>query len=268
MVTSRNFHEAPQAGESILPSILPLLTDVSVSLAHALAALDETPEGFRILVDSHGRLEGILDARRLHAALLELHDLNAPLARANIPFPSFLRTDSPVQDAVRTLMESDDTAVPVCDPDGRVINAVPREAFQQWLEEDLPWDPRMDFMALRREARPQDAVFRPWGFYRVLARNEFSQTKILALDPGQEISLQKHFLREEYWTVVRGEGVFRLGGEVFPVSRGFTARIPREALHWIRNTSTGDRLVIMEVQTGDAFREDDIVRIADRYQRD
>jgi len=44
------------------------------------------------------------------------------------------------------------------------------------------------------------------------------------------------------------------------------ADIPRGAAHRLENTSDGD-LVIIEVQTGTYFGEDDIERMEDRYGR-
>jgi mannose-1-phosphate guanylyltransferase/mannose-6-phosphate isomerase len=125
----------------------------------------------------------------------------------------------------------------------------------------------MDFSQLHTAFQQQDAVFRPWGFYKSLLTTEFSQTKIISLAPGQEISLQKHFHREEYWTVIHGSGIFRLDDERFLVEKGFSVRIPVEAVHWIKNTQTEGALILMEVQMGDYFGEDDIVRLSDKYHR-
>lgn len=266
MVTTRNFRK-PAPADFVHPSILDLLTEISASFATAGDILNKTPQGFRILVNASGRLAGILDHKKFTSELLKVRDMNAPLSRAQFSVSTCIRTEDSLPKALNALLSCNEDVVPICDGDGYAVNAITRQAFLQWLTEDRAWDPYTDFLSLHGEVGLQNAVLRPWGFYRVLLRNGFSQTKILALEPGQEISLQKHFQREEYWTIVHGGGVFRLGDEFFPVSKGFTARIPRGAVHWLRNTGTREKLVILEVQTGDAFREDDIVRLSDRYHR-
>ena len=50
--------------------------------------------------------------------------------------------------------------------------------------------------------------------------------------------------------------------------QGKSINIPLNAKHRIHNPSTTEDLVLIEVQTGTYFGEDDIVRIEDSYDRD
>ncbi len=43
---------------------------------------------------------------------------------------------------------------------------------------------------------------RPWGGYQTLSINGHYQVKILTINPGGRLSLQKHFKRSEHWVVV------------------------------------------------------------------
>jgi len=253
--------------EPVSPAIAPLLIPVGVTLYEALGRLDKNPTKALVVVDAAGRLEGVLDEAAVRAALLRTRSLEAPLTALALSCDAAVTLDTPFAQVVSTALAAPGFLIPVLDDRDRVVNAFTREALHQLLAEDLPWDPRRDFFALAADPRRPDAVTRPWGFYRSLLTTAFTQAKILSVAPGQELSLQKHFRREEYWTVVRGEGSFRLDDDRYTVRRGFTVHIPREAVHWIRNTHPTEALILVEVQAGDYFGEDDIVRLSDKYHR-
>ncbi|HET6490144.1 MAG TPA: phosphomannose isomerase type II C-terminal cupin domain, partial [Syntrophales bacterium] len=80
------------------------------------------------------------------------------------------------------------------------------------------------------------------------------------------LSLQKHRHRDEHWLIVSGEAVFTLNTDEITLGKGQSIDIPRGALHRVRNTGEKE-LVIVEVQTGDYFDENDIERVEDDYGR-
>jgi mannose-6-phosphate isomerase len=94
---------------------------------------------------------------------------------------------------------------------------------------------------------------RPWGSYEVLVDAPDHKVKEIVVKPGKRLSLQKHARRSEHWFVVRGTGVVSLD-----VALG--------ASHRIENTGSVD-LVFVEVQHGEYFGEDDIVRLEDDFGR-
>jgi len=107
---------------------------------------------------------------------------------------------------------------------------------------------------------------RPWGSYTVLADEPDHKVKRLVVEPGQRLSYQRHAHRAEHWFVVRGSGHVTLDGEEVPVGAGTAVDVPTGAAH--RITNTGDEpLVLVEVQHGSYFGEDDIVRLDDDYGR-
>ena len=112
----------------------------------------------------------------------------------------------------------------------------------------------------------EEKVTRPWGFFQTLAENDICKVKIISILPGQAPSYQYHFKREESWVVVSGVGELRLDDAVVGVSKGSHIQIKKEQKHQIRNVGSED-LVFVEVQTGDYFGEDDIVRMQDDYGR-
>ena len=114
------------------------------------------------------------------------------------------------------------------------------------------------------ETRERDV--RPWGGYTVLEDATDHKVKEIVVDPGKRFSYQRHARRAEHWFVVRGRGVVTLDGDEIPVSPGSTVDIPIGTAH--RMTNTGDEPVMfVEVQTGDYFGEDDIVRLEDDFGR-
>ena len=107
---------------------------------------------------------------------------------------------------------------------------------------------------------------RPWGRYRVLVDAPDHKVKQILVKPGTRLSYQTHARRAEHWFVVAGEGVVTLDDEFFDVAPGSAVDIPIGTAHRIHNTGSSD-LVFIEVQHGDYFGEDDIVRIEDDYGR-
>jgi len=80
------------------------------------------------------------------------------------------------------------------------------------------------------------------------------------------LSLQLHHRRSEHWTVVQGTAKVRVGDKEFLLERNESCYIPVETLHRLENPTDADTHLI-EVQCGDYFGEDDIVRLEDKYGR-
>jgi mannose-6-phosphate isomerase len=107
---------------------------------------------------------------------------------------------------------------------------------------------------------------RPWGNYIVLDDADDHKVKRIVVSPGGRLSYQTHARRSEHWFVVRGRGVVVLDGDTIEVEPGVAVDIPVGVAHRIESTSDDD-LVFIEVQHGDYFGEDDIVRLDDDYGR-
>ena len=107
---------------------------------------------------------------------------------------------------------------------------------------------------------------RPWGYFVVLADLPHCKVKRLIINPGHRLSLQMHHKREEHWTVVRGTPSVTVGEKTWETAVGEHILIPTEAKHRIANHSD-QKAEIIEVQLGQYFGEDDIVRFEDDYQR-
>jgi mannose-6-phosphate isomerase-like protein (cupin superfamily) len=106
----------------------------------------------------------------------------------------------------------------------------------------------------------------PWGRWFVIQDEMDFKVKRIEVLPGKRLSYQKHFKREEHWHIVRGEGKVTIDGREYVLGPGNCINIGKEALHRIENIGR-KTLIFIEVQRGEYFGEDDVVRIEDDYGR-
>jgi mannose-6-phosphate isomerase-like protein (cupin superfamily) len=111
-----------------------------------------------------------------------------------------------------------------------------------------------------------DPSVRPWGHYVVLDDGPTAKVKRIVVDPGQRLSLQLHHHRAEHWYVTQGEATVIVGDTEHVLGPGQAVDIPLGTPHRVRSSGDGP-LVFIEVQLGDYFGEDDIVRLEDDYGR-
>lgn len=109
-------------------------------------------------------------------------------------------------------------------------------------------------------------VYRPWGFYTVIAEGQGFQTKLIHVNPGQKLSLQSHEYRSEHWVVLSGNAKVILEGKEHILSPGHSIDIAVKAIHSLQNPYETP-IEIIEVQKGDILSEDDIIRYEDIYGR-
>lgn len=105
---------------------------------------------------------------------------------------------------------------------------------------------------------------RPWGNFERFTLNEKTTVKIITVNAGEAISLQTHTHRDEFWRVLKGSGVIRIGEKDNDACAGDTFFSPRHAEHRVEGGSEG--LTLLEIAFGD-FNEGDIHRLEDRYGR-
>ena len=114
----------------------------------------------------------------------------------------------------------------------------------------------------------EDESIRPWGRYEILLDTEYCKVKRIYVNPNQRLSYQYHHKRQEAWTVVQGVARVTLDDVETDFTAGETVLIPLGAKHRMANPSDKDNMILIEVQTGTYFGEDDIVRIEDDYSRE
>ena len=107
---------------------------------------------------------------------------------------------------------------------------------------------------------------RVWGYYRVLHENGPSvKVKELTVEPGKQLSMQRHKYRSEHWFVSEGEAtVYTLNSSTDIELLGNynlhqSLHIPKGNWHMLAN-ETNSPLKIVEIQYGENCVEEDIER--------
>ena len=107
---------------------------------------------------------------------------------------------------------------------------------------------------------------KPWGYYLNIFDESYTKVKEILIKPGEAPSYQYHHKRSEIWVIVKGTAEVKLDGEVKTYGQGDVIHIPVKAKHQAKNIGDDD-LGFIEVQLGEYFGEDDIVRLEDKYGR-
>lgn len=116
------------------------------------------------------------------------------------------------------------------------------------------------------QATARERENRPWGWFETIAKGETFHAKILHVQPGGVLSLQSHKHRSEHWVVVSGVATVVRNEDEITLNANESIYIHAGDKHQLRN-ETAENLKIIEVQTGDYFGEDDIIRYSDLYRR-
>jgi mannose-6-phosphate isomerase-like protein (cupin superfamily) len=111
-----------------------------------------------------------------------------------------------------------------------------------------------------------NTILKPWGSYKNLMDEEYTKVKKIVINTGEAPSYQYHFKRSEIWIIVKGIAEIKIDDVVTTHSVGDIVQIGKEEKHSVTNIGE-DSLVFVEVQLGEYFGEDDIVRLDDKYGR-
>ena len=114
--------------------------------------------------------------------------------------------------------------------------------------------------------REHSFEYRPWGMFENLLDSKICKVKRLTVNPRHHLSLQYHHKRSEHWVVIQGRATVQLEEETLYLEPGQTIDIPLGAQHALGN-DTDEDVIVIEVQMGSYFGEDDIVRVSDPYNR-
>ena len=107
---------------------------------------------------------------------------------------------------------------------------------------------------------------RPWGSFLILDESENYKVKRIEVMPGKRLSYQRHAHRSEHWFITRGTAKVTLNDREMLVKTGSSIDIAVGAKHRVENPES-EPLVLIEIQVGDYFGEDDIERFDDDFGR-
>ena len=105
---------------------------------------------------------------------------------------------------------------------------------------------------------------RPWGSFAQFCLNEPVTVKIIRVNGGAELSLQRHRHRSELWIPLDASLIVEVDGRRWQPKVEEPVWIPAGATHRLAAEGEGGR--ILEVAFGH-FDEDDIERLSDHYDR-
>ena len=108
-------------------------------------------------------------------------------------------------------------------------------------------------------------VIKPWGKYETIYIGEGYKVKIITVNPGQRLSLQRHRWRTEHWVIIEGQAIATKGFSHYNLYKDWDILIFVGEWHRIENKQQTP-LVFVEVQVGYCF-EEDIERKEDDYGR-
>ena len=233
----------------------------------ALTKIDANKQGFVIVIDEENKVLGVLtdgDVRRAiingrtsEESISNVYTSNAKKVSVNDGFE--IVTELFKSQAIKFL--------PIIDSDEKLVNIITKNQMHALLLQDIHADLTYDFLSLDTSVVDHEIFQRPWGYYKTTVLNDYFQAKIISVKPGGQLSLQSHNHREEHWIIVHGNGTVQLDNSILPVSCGSTIFIPLGCKHRLTNTDGKESLIITEVQIGDYFGEDDIIRYEDIYGR-
>ena len=231
-----------------------------------LIQLNQDQKKFVVCVDSSNRAIGVVTNGDIRKAFLENVNIADTIDKIYNTDFEYLNLDSSFDEACELFRLSDRSFLPVINKNKELINVLTKEHFHIICLENLIFDLEYDFSKLDNVRTEHEVYNRPWGFYKSTFLTAHAQAKIITVSPHSEISLQKHLKREEHWVFIKGFGRVILNNKVIDVTPGKYIHIPKECKHQIINNSD-ENLILSEVQLGDYFGEDDIIRYADKYGR-
>jgi len=116
------------------------------------------------------------------------------------------------------------------------------------------------------EGQMHRKIYRPWGYYEILAEDSRWQVKLIRVNPEGKLSLQMHHHRSEHWIIVKGTAKVEIDKKIDILSENQSIYIPLGSKHRLSNPGRIP-LILIEVQSGSYVGEDDIVRYEDKYGR-
>lgn len=241
-----------------------VIVEKNTSILEALKLIDKNKKNFLIVLDEKRIIIGLITEGEIRRQLINGNSLNDKILY-NANFKSINMNESFIN-LFEYFKSEKINFIPIVDNQNKLINVISKKQFHVMLLKDIEYDlrklPQIDEYELDYEIFP-----RPWGFYKSTLLAEHVQSKIITVFPESELSLQKHKRREEHWIVIKGEGKIILEETILRVEQGRYIYIPKGCKHKVINSSKTENLIFAEVQLGDYFGEDDIIRYEDKYGR-
>ncbi|MCC8098528.1 MAG: CBS domain-containing protein [Clostridiales bacterium] len=238
-----------------------------ISVRDALKKIDENKKGFLIVIDNEDTVLGTLTDGDVRRAFLKGASVDDSVEGLYTRNSKCLKQADGIPKATEMFKNESIKFLPIVDDEDRLLNVITKNQMHALLLQDIHADLGYDFMSLDEGIVDYEIFQRPWGFYKTTVMNDYFQSKIISVNPMSQLSLQSHNHREEHWIVAHGVGTVQIDQSIIDVHCGSSVFIPKGAKHRLTNTGDKESLIVTEVQIGDYFGEDDIIRYEDNYGR-
>lgn len=243
------------------------IVENNILIIDALQKIDQNKKGFLIVTDSNGSVLGTLTDGDIRRAFIKGSSVDDSIASIYTKTFRYLTLKDGIPGATELFKSESIKFLPVLDDEKKLLNIITKSQMHALLLQDIHVELDYDFLSLDEGIVDYEIFQRPWGFYKTTVMNEYFQSKVISVNPKSQLSLQSHNHREEHWIVAHGVGTVQLDQSVIEVKCGSSIFIPKGCKHRLTNTDDKESLIITEVQIGDYFGEDDIIRYEDIYGR-
>ena len=240
---------------------------VDATIIDSLKKIDTNKKGFLIIENIEGKVVGTLTDGDIRRAFIKGIGIEAPISSVYTRQFQYLRKEDGLTKATELFKNNAIRFLPIIDGNGKLINIITKNQMHALLLQDIHADLTYQFSDLDEGIVDYEIYQRPWGFYKTTVMNDYFQSKVISVNPKSQLSLQSHKHREEHWIVAHGIGTVQLDESIVEVHCGSSIFIPKGCKHRLTNTDDKENLIITEVQIGDYFGEDDIIRYEDIYGR-
>ena len=237
------------------------------SILSALQSINENTKGFLIVNNEANKVVGVLTDGDIRRAFIAGATTNDSISDFVVRKFTSLCIKNDISDAIEIFKNKAIKFLPSLNENGELVNIITKNQLHALLLQDMHADINYDFTTLDDSVVDYEIFQRPWGFYKTIVLNDYFQSKVISVKPGQQLSLQSHNHREEHLIVAHGTGTVQIEKSIINVSCGSSLFIPMGAKHRLTNTDEKENLIITEIQIGDYLGEDDIVRYEDIYGR-
>ncbi len=235
------------------------------SIKTALQKLQENKKRFLICLDNK-LVSGLITDGDIRRGLLDgltIFDSINKVINTNF---QYLTLNSSFDEVCEKFKSDKIDFLPIVNNNMNLVNIITKKQFHIMLLEDIEFDLAYDFLKFDVHTLEHEIYNRPWGYYKSTILTSHAQGKVITVFPKSELSLQKHKKREEHWVIIKGKGKVVLGESLIDVYPGKYIYIPKGCKHQIINDSD-ENIIFSEVQLGEYFGEDDIIRYSDKYGR-
>lgn len=239
----------------------------NITIRGTLKMIDENKKGFLIVVDNTDAVLGTLTDGDVRRAFLRGASVDDGIEEIYTKDSKRLILSGGIPKATEMFKNEAIKFLPIVDEENRLMNIITKNQMHALLLQDIHADLSYDFMSLDEGIVDYEIFQRPWGFYKTTVMNDYFQSKIISVNPKSQLSLQSHNHREEHWIVAHGVGTVQVDQSIINVHCGSSIFIPKGTKHRLTNTGDKESLIVTEVQIGDYFGEDDIIRYEDIYGR-